>query len=217
MGATYGRLLAAAGASRCRHMTPCACHCAACRAAGHGDGACVFVPKQLGEELERGFLCAGLHDLFDRKADVVDLVLRFACTSEFVKCNVTAHEVAMHRRAFEGGVPCPEIIDWEPETGKLTMRRLPGSTVSDWYGEEAEHVPPTVFARVRKLVERLVDGCGMDFPDLTGYNVMIDFDDTDQMWLVDFEHARDVAGRAECCDFVQSFLKGKDSWNAEFA
>jgi len=58
-------------------------------------------------------------------------------------------------------------------------------------------VPPHVFARVRELVARLVDGCGMDFPDLTGYNVMIDFDNTDQMWLVDFEHARDVAGRAE--------------------
>ena len=35
-------------------------HCAACRAAGHGDGACVM-------------LCAGLHALFDGKADVVDL------------------------------------------------------------------------------------------------------------------------------------------------
>ena len=45
------------------HMTPCVCHCAACRAAGHGNGACVL-------------LCAGLHDLFDGKADVVDLVLR---------------------------------------------------------------------------------------------------------------------------------------------
>ena len=41
-------------------MAPCVCHCAACRAAGHG-GACVV-------------LCAGLHALFDGKADVVDLV-----------------------------------------------------------------------------------------------------------------------------------------------
>jgi len=45
------------------HMTPCACHCAACRAAGHGNGACVV-------------LCAGLHDLLDGKADVVDEILR---------------------------------------------------------------------------------------------------------------------------------------------
>ena len=54
---------AAADAAQPRHMTPCGCHCAACLAAGHGNGACVV-------------LCAGLHVLFDGKADVVDLVLR---------------------------------------------------------------------------------------------------------------------------------------------
>ena len=53
----------AVGAPQHRHMTPCVCHCAACRAAGHGDGACVV-------------LCAGLHTLLAGKADVVDLVLR---------------------------------------------------------------------------------------------------------------------------------------------
>jgi len=52
-----------AGAPQPSHMTPCACHCAVCRAAGHGDGACVV-------------LCAGLHTLFDGKADVVDQILR---------------------------------------------------------------------------------------------------------------------------------------------
>jgi len=52
------------GAARPLHMSPCVCHCAACRAAGHSNGACVV-------------LCAGLHDLFDGKADVVDLVLRY--------------------------------------------------------------------------------------------------------------------------------------------
>ena len=51
------------GAPQPSHMMPCACHCAACRAAGHGDGACVV-------------LCAGLHTLLAGKADVVDLVLR---------------------------------------------------------------------------------------------------------------------------------------------
>ena len=45
-----------------RHMTPCACHCAACRAAGHGN-VCVV-------------LRMGLLRLFHGKADIVDLVLR---------------------------------------------------------------------------------------------------------------------------------------------
>jgi len=36
----------AAGAPQPRHMTPCACHCAACRAAGHGN-KCVEIRKAL--------------------------------------------------------------------------------------------------------------------------------------------------------------------------
>ena len=45
-----------------RHMTPCACHCAACRAAGHGN-KCVV-------------LRMGLLRLFHDEADPVDLVLQ---------------------------------------------------------------------------------------------------------------------------------------------
>ena len=45
-----------------RHMTPCACHCAACRAAGHGN-TCVMVSLALVQ-------------LFPENADIVDLVLR---------------------------------------------------------------------------------------------------------------------------------------------
>ena len=51
----------AAGAPQPRHMTPCVCHCAACRVAGHGS-ACVEIRK-------------ALLWLFG-KADVVDVVLR---------------------------------------------------------------------------------------------------------------------------------------------
>ena len=51
----------AASAPQPRHMTPCACHCAECRAAGHR--ACIV-------------LGIGLHDLFHGNADVADLVLR---------------------------------------------------------------------------------------------------------------------------------------------
>ena len=51
-----------AAGSAPRHMTPCACHCDACRAAGHGN-TCVL-------------LRMGLLRLFDGKSDIVDLVLR---------------------------------------------------------------------------------------------------------------------------------------------
>ena len=51
-----------AAGSAPRHMTPWACHCAACRAAGHGN-TCVL-------------LRMGLLKLCHGKADIVDLVLR---------------------------------------------------------------------------------------------------------------------------------------------
>ena len=51
-----------AAGSAPRHMTPCACHCAACRAAGHGN-KCVV-------------LRMGLLHLFHGEADPVDLVLQ---------------------------------------------------------------------------------------------------------------------------------------------
>ena len=53
----------AAGAPQPRHMTPCACHCAACRAAGHGN-ACQCV--EIRRALLRRF----------GKTDVVDLILQ---------------------------------------------------------------------------------------------------------------------------------------------
>jgi hypothetical protein len=51
-----------AAGSAPRHMTPCACHCAACCAAGHGN-TCVMVSLSLVQ-------------LFPENADIVDLVLR---------------------------------------------------------------------------------------------------------------------------------------------
>ena len=51
-----------AAGSAPRHMKPCACHCAACRAAGH-DNTCVMVSLALVQ-------------LFPENADIVDLVLR---------------------------------------------------------------------------------------------------------------------------------------------
>ena len=82
----------AAGAPQPRHMMPCACHCAACRAAGHGGGACVV-------------LCAGLLALFDGKADVVDLVLRHyygACGWDTVHIDAGM----MLNGFYSGGIYC---------------------------------------------------------------------------------------------------------------
>ena len=78
---TAQRGAAGSAAPQPGHMAPCACHCAACRAAGHNGTACVF-------------LCAGLHDLFDGKADIVGVVLRHyhgACGWATARCDTTIY------------------------------------------------------------------------------------------------------------------------------
>ena len=73
-----------------------------------------------------------------------------------------------------------------------------------------------MFDQVRELVECLVDTVGMDYPDLTGYNLMLD--NQGRVWIVDFEHARPLSSpgqRLECCAFTRAFLGGTNSWNTE--
>ena len=91
----------AAGAPQPRHMTPCACHCAACRAAGHGDGACVV-------------LCAGLHALFDGKADVVDMVLRHY----YGACGWGTARLDAEIRCVQYG-PAGDVIAAGDDTGRI--------------------------------------------------------------------------------------------------
>ena len=115
------------------------------------------------------------------------------------------------------------------------MQRLPGTTAWDFWTDpadprlqdeslthqqrfliESEHVPAHVYAKVRVIVAHMVDVAGLDFPDLTGFNVMVD-EAGQAAWIIDFEHAQPVGGRAECCDFIQAFLGGRDGWNIDFA
>jgi len=72
------------------HMTPCVCHCAACRAAGCGTGPCVK-------------LRAGLLDLFDGKADVAHLILRHYAALRGDRCSAPFDEPIFCVRFGPGG------------------------------------------------------------------------------------------------------------------
>ena len=87
-GATrWLRALRIAGSAP-RHMTPCVCHCAACRAAGHGN-KCVV-------------LRMGLLRLFDGKSDIVDLVLRHYHGAS--GCDTARFDAEIRMRATEAWI-----------------------------------------------------------------------------------------------------------------
>jgi hypothetical protein len=65
-----------------RHMTPCACHRAACRAAGHGNTC--------------GVLQMGLLWLFQGKTDIVDLVVwHYHGASGWATLQIWTHRVVL--------------------------------------------------------------------------------------------------------------------------
>ena len=89
----------AAGAPQPRHMTPCACHCAACRVAGHGN-KCVEIRK-------------ALLRLF--KADVVDFwILRHY----YGACGWGTARLDAEIRCVQNG-PAGDVIAAGDETGRI--------------------------------------------------------------------------------------------------
>ena len=54
----------------------------------------------------------------------------------------------------------------------------------------------------------------VEYPDITGYNFMLD--KGENLWIIDFEHAkcRDIQEPTD--NFVLKFINGTNEWNPEF-
>jgi len=136
----------------------------------------------------------------------------------FVKHGVEPHEVAMQQAArhiLPGHVP--DVLSYDAATKTLRMEAVDGMSLADFYGEDAAAVPPALWPAVRRLVAALLEG-GLAYPDITGYNFMLD-KATEQLYVIDFEHASPVAAAAEAPPFVRDFASGAAGarWNPDFA
>ena len=68
-----------------------------------------------------------------------------------------------------------------------------------------------------KIIQKtinLMNSYLVEYPDITGYNFMLD--KSDNLWIIDFEHAkcRDIQEPTD--DFVLKFINGCNEWNPEF-
>jgi len=129
----------------------------------------------------------------------------------FVKENVLQHEfdVYTYVQKHVHGVNTPRIVSYDAVTKRLEMERIPGMSLSDFYGEKAENIPDAVFDEVREIVATL-RASRVTYPDITGYN-FIRSDADDKLYVIDFEHAFVID------PFVDAFLAGERSWNSDFA
>jgi tRNA A-37 threonylcarbamoyl transferase component Bud32 len=91
------------------------------------------------------------------------------------------------------------------------MVRVGTMSLSDYYGETAEHVSDDLFARIRNIIQTLYDH-DILYIDITGYNFI---ENDNKLWIIDFEHATYNHPR-KTDEFVEKFLDGHNGWNPEF-
>lgn len=134
----------------------------------------------------------------------------------FVKNDVDKHESFMHKYIYRlkiDGINIPRPVMYNKTTRQLVMANIDGMSVSDMYGDAIEDIPDDIFEKIRGIMVKLVDN-GIEYPDFTGYNFVLDNNVPDKIWLIDFEHAM----CADCTnnEFIMGVYSGAKTWNDEY-
>ena len=92
----------------------------------------------------------------------------------------------MHTRAAQilaGSVP--QIVSYDNKARTLTMELIDGMSVSDFYGEDAIHVPDSIWTQAQSLVAELYKN-GIVYSDVSGCNFIKGKDG--KLKIINFEH-----------------------------
>jgi 3-deoxy-D-manno-octulosonic acid kinase len=101
-------------------------------------------------------------------------------------------EWRMLRRLHDAGLPVPNPIAAHVYrtgaiyTGDIVTAYLPNTRPLSWFIAQAQ-VPPQCWQRIGQMV-RIVHEHGVDHPDLTAHNILLD--ERNEPFLVDFDNAR---------------------------
>ena len=136
-----------------------------------------------------------------------------------IKEGVSKKEYYLHNSLYEMSkiyrcLNVPQILKYNEETQTMTTVCVGKCNVADFYGEDNKCTPPTIFEKVREIIQLLYDS-GIVYPDITGYNfIETGTEGKTKLWIFDFEHAEYLPKKTN--DFVEEFLSGMDSWNPDF-
>ncbi len=132
----------------------------------------------------------------------------------FIKNNVNEHEFKMHNYIYSLGVfNVPKIINYDKKNKTLTMEKINGMNISDMFGENSENVPDAIFSNVNTIIRNLKI-LNIEYPDITGYNFIIDNNDNDKIWIIDFEHSK--INNEINNQFILDICNGEKKWNPDF-
>jgi len=132
----------------------------------------------------------------------------------FIKENVSHHEYLMQQYVHSLDIlNVPKVVSYNKNTKRLVMAKVHGMNVSDTFGEKVDDVPNTVFDKLVDIMKTLVLH-NLCYPDFTGYNFIIDENDDDKIWIIDFEHSYSSNEVDDPC--IEAILGGNKMWNPEF-
>ena len=137
----------------------------------------------------------------------------------FTKENVSYQEYFIHDKCYSLlkdtniNIHIPKIISYNAHTKCIVLERVNGDNLSNIYGENIRGVPVNIITIIRKFLKFLCEQ-EIDYIDITGYNFM--FDDDENIWIIDFEHASIRAEVETPNEFLTMFIDGELSWNPEF-
>ena len=137
----------------------------------------------------------------------------------FTKENVEESEYLLQLKTYNSGIPTIKPISYNKHTKILKMEKHHGMSVADMFGDTPEGLQEIIkngtMKKIKLIVEKLKN-IGIIYPDVTGYNFMIDNDNN--ISIIDFGHAFELTKKQYShVMFVKDFTSNKhEYWNIEF-
>jgi len=112
-------------------------------------------------------------------------------------------------------VNVPKILSYDKTTGILFTEKINNIPISEYYGEDPNDVPCSIFDEIRNIVKTLYQH-NIEYIDITGYN-FIECDN--KIWIIDFGHATFKNPKKKINYFLEEFITNKTcyEWNTDFA
>lgn len=131
----------------------------------------------------------------------------------YIKSQVELHEYNMHNYIYHlNVVNTPKPIWYDIAKKRLVIEQIPAMSVADMYGEHFSAIPLDIIREIRNIIKTLKIH-NIIYPDITGYN-FIKYNN--QVYIIDFEHARFGFGPEQSDHFVDNFINNYNSWNPDF-
>ena len=135
---------------------------------------------------------------------------------------ILANEISMHQK-IQKIIPdlSPKIYDIRvlqqngSEIYEITMEKLPGKTIADYFGEKCDLLPEYLWEQIRNILKTLIDN-GIEYIDVSPYNFIYD-DVQDIVRIIDFG-ANGVYEKTERTIenwYLEELLNGLSEWNPD--